>query len=202
MEKIEYRFIEGTDNKAIVTSDGRVFKRCKMYAGRGKKRHFVGWSEFREAKPRLYEYLVVFIPYRKGCSVHRLIAEAFIPNPENKPFVDHINGNKQDNRIGNLRWVSNKENCNNPNTKYKSIYSSNRKVYVDIQGFNPKTNHRTPVFKNRREVSNWVTPEGKDIKTESLFPYLNKKVTYRNYYWTARLVTGEEYQEILKNSSK
>ena len=199
MEEIEYRFVEGTDNKAIVTSDGRVFKRRKIYAGRGKKRHTVGWTEFREVKPRLYEYLVVFIPYRKNCSIHRLVAEAFISNPENKPFIDHINGNKQDNRIENLRWVTNKENCNNPNTKYKSIYSSNRKVYVDIQGFNPKSNHRTPVFKDRREVSNWITPEGKDIKTESLFPYLNKKITYRGYFWTARLVTGEEYQKSLRN---
>lgn len=59
-----------------------------------------------------------------SCLVYKLVAKAFIPNPENKPCVDHINTDRTDDRACNLRWVSYKENANNPITleHYRTMY--------------------------------------------------------------------------------
>ena len=48
---------------------------------------------------------------------HRLIAQQFIPNPDNLPEVDHIDRNRQNNTLSNLRWVSRSENCRNRTVK-------------------------------------------------------------------------------------
>ena len=67
---------------------------------------------------------VIVEPYVNGnylmyanISIHRAVAELFIPNPENKPYVDHIDNHKFNNHYTNLRWVTPKENANNELTK-------------------------------------------------------------------------------------
>lgn len=60
----------------------------------------------------LQGYLVVKISH-KFYRVHRLIAETFLQNPENKPVVDHINRDPSDNRLSNLRWATVSENTEN-----------------------------------------------------------------------------------------
>ena len=69
-------------------------------------------------------YCIVCLTKDGKCSnkkIHRLVALAFIPNPENKPCIEHINTDKTDNNIKNLRWATYKENCNNPITYNKKV---------------------------------------------------------------------------------
>jgi len=60
---------------------------------------------------------------KKCFKIHLLVAQAFIQNVDNKPFIDHINTIKTDNRVCNLRWVTSKENTKNPLTMKHIIES-------------------------------------------------------------------------------
>jgi len=85
----------------LIYEDGRVFS---------KKRN-------RFLKPRDdghgYNKVILYGEIKKQFKVHRLVAEHYIPNPENKLEVDHINRIRSDNRVENLRWTTKSENQQN-----------------------------------------------------------------------------------------
>lgn len=63
--------------------------------------------------------------------VHQLVANAFIPNPENLPEIDHIDGNGLNNHVDNLRWVTHQQNMKNEITKEK--IKKNTGYYCEIE---------------------------------------------------------------------
>ena len=107
-----------------------------------------------------------------GYAVHRLIALAFVPNPENKPQINHKNLNKTDNRAANLEWATNSENIqhsydNGRNRRQGKGYYPRKTgwFYVDVKAYGyrltkaVKTEEeaRALVAKFRRDVYNGNT---------------------------------------------
>ena len=89
----------------------------------------------------------------KGQYIHRLVAKEWCPNPENKPCVDHIDGNTQNNNISNLRWATVAENTRNVSkhrnstSKYKGVSKCGNKWLVHIR------NQHVGLFNDEKEAA-------------------------------------------------
>lgn len=104
--------------------------------------------------------------------LHRLVAEAFIPNPYNKPSVDHKDANRQNNVVSNLQWVSAKENAHNP------IYRlSTFKMIIQHTG-NYLNYHN--IFNSIREAEYYTGIEHSGISKCAL----GKNLSAGGYKWT------------------
>ena len=93
-------------------------------------------SKERILKPfaNKHGYLIVDIRhpnFRKSMQIHRLVAMAFIPNPDNLPQINHKNEDKSDNRVENLRWASASENGNNTKLNRSIYYNGETKTLTE-----------------------------------------------------------------------
>ena len=106
--------------------------------------------------------------------VHRAVAELFVPNPDNKPCIDHINTDKYDNRAVNLQWCTQKENCNNLLTrKHQSEANTRRSTSLKEAYKNSELKAKKSVAsKDRSWMTNGI--DRKFVKPELVDYYLEK----------------------------
>lgn len=95
----EFRKIEGTNYS--ISNVGRVRNDKTSYILKCSN----SWNGYRRISLSLGK-----TGSKKGFQIHRLVAEYFIPNPDNKPEVNHKDWNKKNNKCGNLEWATKKEN--------------------------------------------------------------------------------------------
>ncbi len=101
MDRLEIKDIKGYDGRYAITTDGRIWSyKAKKYL---KERvNETGYTSVCLSKNG----------QAKSFYVHRLVAETYIPNPENKPQVNHKDENRSNNNVNNLEWTTAKENSN------------------------------------------------------------------------------------------
>lgn len=110
----------------------------------------------------------IYVSFKqKTSSLHRLLALQFIPNPENKPCVDHINTIRDDNRLENLRWATVSENARNTLRKNKGCIFTRKdkfkkkdgsiKVYISyrFQWFPEYNKKKGKTFKTKQEAEDF-----------------------------------------------
>ena len=106
----------------ILYSDGRIYsKKSKIFRKLQNMGHgYLGLSILVGGKSKRF-------------NIHRMLAQAFIPNPDGKPMVNHINGIKDDNRLENLEWVTNKENMIHAVKIGLVTMNHSKKVVIDME---------------------------------------------------------------------
>lgn len=129
-----------------ITDTGDVYTRKYHYTQNPNNR-------FKKLKPskRRDGYLYIWLYHgdkKISHLVHRLVAETFIPNPENKPQVNHKNGDKTNNRVQNLEWCTAKENM-----QHAFIVLHRKGSYLGKTGEKDCKSHIILQIKNAKQIA-------------------------------------------------
>ena len=133
-------------------------------------------------------YLLVDIDYKvkRGVKIHRLVALAFIPNPENKPQVNHKDGNKHNNKVENLEWCTNSENQFHAvqHGLKKYIYNHNKSEFTHILQYS-LNNEFIAEHKSIGNACMAIDGSYNKTKCSNIYPCCNGKCkTAYGYEWS------------------
>lgn len=151
----EWKSIPGYEGLYEVSSYGRV-KSLNRYVKVKSKSYRLQKGKMLSPIKNKYGYLQVFLCCNgkyKIISVHRLVAQAFIPNPDNLPIINHKDEDKTNNRVENLEWCNAKYNSNykgvlkrrSQRMKENGIYEMitlKRTKYPELIGLDIKERHK------------------------------------------------------------
>ena len=178
----------------------KVFEDVKGYEGLYKiSKNGEIWSYFYKSillpiKDELGYYKINLTNKDKKktkCSIHRLLALQWIPNPDNKPFIDHIDRNPSNNSLTNLRWATHKENMNNKKDNISLLNETQLKEReAKIKQYHADWFQK--MYPIQRQILG-ITPRKEMVKTQQ--PNYDRDKT-RNY--RARL-TEDKKETLLEN---
>jgi hypothetical protein len=147
----------------FVTEDGRVLSAWKQKRVKGFQGvvTYLDLDDLTEKAQGLCNGYWVTSLYKKGKmylkKVHRLLAEAYIENPNNYPYINHIDENRQNNTLSNLEWVTPSQNCVHSNCRYEYVIENmitgekftiiNLREFCRDSGLDHRAMHRTLIGK-------------------------------------------------------
>lgn len=120
MNTEEWRPVRGFEGRYEVSNLGRL--RSLLFDPRGR---------VMKVKPDARGYVRAQLQWSTKRLMHRVVAEAFIPNPDNLPAVNHIDGNASNNAVANLEWVTHSENMAH---SWRKLESYKNRVAVSPRG--------------------------------------------------------------------
>ena len=159
---------------SFIRTDGRVCNRPESIV----KCHF------REVRGRGYGYVTMCAHGQMhSATIHSLVAKAFIPNPKNKPEVNHIDGNKHNNCVENLEWVTRAENMYHARVHglLRPNVGAGHSRSKPVSAYDFKTHQKLATFESARIAARFC---GSECQTTHILDVCNGKQAYAfGYFW-------------------
>ena len=160
------------DYPYLITSYGDIISLSRMVNTSNSKGYQIKSRTLKTGEREGYKHCCLSRGNKyKTFYIHRLVAEIFIPNPENKPQVNHINGIRGDNRVENLEWVTPSENA------IHAFTLPSRKIPELIKIHQIKNNIIIKTFRGVLELSEYGFHYANIRRT------IKSKKTYKDFNW-------------------